>query len=213
MDKDIAFAVAKGLLEVGAVKLRPDEPFTWASGWKSPIYCDNRVTLSYPKLRSLIKEGLTSLFETHFSVLGANAIAGVATAGIPQGALLAEALALPFGYVRPKPKEHGTGSQIEGRFDHDSKIVLVEDLISTGSSSLKAAEALKKEGYNPVGMLAIFSYGFELSTQNFAQEGLPLFYLSDYTHLIEAAVQTGKVNESQVALLSSWRQNPQDWGK
>ncbi|MFQ3575905.1 MAG: orotate phosphoribosyltransferase [Cytophagales bacterium] len=209
---NLAQEVAKGLLTVGAVKLSPKEPFTWASGWKSPIYCDNRVTLSYPELRTLIKNGLVSLFETQFKHLGATAIAGVATAGIPQGALLAEALDLPFGYVRPKPKEHGTGSLIEGRFDKKDKIVLVEDLISTGLSSLKAAQALRNEGYEPIGMLAIFSYGFEIASQNFLNANLPLHYLSDYHHLIEVAVSTGIVDSGSLELLKNWRENPDNWG-
>ncbi|HMP99597.1 MAG TPA: orotate phosphoribosyltransferase, partial [Cyclobacteriaceae bacterium] len=184
-------------------------PFTWSSGWKSPIYCDNRLSLSYPDLRSYIKEQFAAIVRKEFA--SAELIAGVATAGIAQGALLADALQLPYAYVRPKPKEHGMGNQIEGRAEKGKKVILVEDLVSTGGSSLKAAEALQKAGLKVLGMLAIFTYGFDLAEKNFADAGIKLVCLSDYNYLIKEALNAGKVSEEQLMLLKSWRYDPANW--
>ncbi|MFT4032892.1 MAG: orotate phosphoribosyltransferase [Siphonobacter sp.] len=209
MEQTVASRVAQMLLEVKAVRLSPEAPFTWASGWKSPIYCDNRVTLSSHAVRSYIKTALAELIKKHFPAV--EAIAGVATAGIPQGALVADVLGLPFLYVRPKPKEHGMGNQIEGRLESDQKVVVIEDLISTGGSSLKAVEALRKAGANVLGMAAIFTYGFTLSEENFQQAGLPLYCLSNYNALLKAALPLGYISEDQLATLAEWRQSPHTW--
>ena len=205
----VAARVAQMLLEVKAVRLSPDAPFTWASGWKSPIYCDNRVTLSSPSVRTYIKNVLADLIKKE--LLGVEAIAGVATAGIPQGALVADALNLPFLYVRPKPKDHGMGNQIEGRLEPGQKVVVVEDLISTGGSSLKAVDALRQAGAEVLGMAAIFTYGFPVSGQNFQAAGLPLHTLSDYEALLHAAVPLGYVTADQVETLAEWRRSPETW--
>ena len=164
-----AGTVAHKLLEIGAIKINYKKPFTWSSGWKSPVYCDNRLALSYPDVRTYIKNCLTQAVKDNFKDV--EAIAGVATAGIPQGALIADALDLPYSYVRPKPKEHGMGNLIEGRIEKNQKVVLIEDLISTGGSSLKAAEALKDAGAKVLGMVAIFTYGFDTAAQNFEKAG------------------------------------------
>ncbi len=201
--------IAEKLLEVEAIQLNDKTPFTWSSGWKSPIYCDNRLSLSYPGIRSYIKEALSSVIRAHFRE--ADYVAGVATAGIPQGALVADTLGLPYIYVRPKPKEHGMGNQIEGKIDKGKKVVLVEDLISTGGSSLKAAQALDKEGMKVIGMVAIFTYGFELAEQNFEQAKIPLVCLSDFNTLIKAAVDKKYLNESQMVRVKSWRLDPANW--
>lgn len=208
--EEIAQRVAQLLLEVKAVKLSPESPFTWASGWKSPIYCDNRVALSYPAARSEIKEQLAAAILEQFHEV--EAIAGVATAGIAQGALVAEALNLPFLYVRPEPKKHGMGNQIEGRLVEGQKIVLIEDLISTGGSSLKAADAVIEAGGQVLGMLAIFSYGFQIAADNFASKNIPLHTLSQYDSLITQAIAMGYVSEDQLDTLSNWRLNPSSWG-
>jgi orotate phosphoribosyltransferase len=207
---DIARQIAAGLLEIGAIRLSPAEPFIWASGWKSPIYCDNRLALSYPVLRNRIKEGLCDLVKAHYP--GADAIAGVATAGIPQGALVADALQLPFAYVRSKPKEHGLSNQIEGRIVPGQRVVVVEDLISTGSSSIAAGLALRQCGATVLGMVAIFTYEFELAAQNFAQNGLPLHCLSSYSALLAEAAESGAISESEAGLLARWRESPSTWG-
>lgn len=201
--------VAEKLLEVEAIKLNYQNPFTWSSGWKSPIYCDNRLSLSYPKIRSFIKEALSNAIKESFGE--AEYIAGVATAGIPQGALVADSLNLPYIYVRPKPKEHGMGNQIEGKIDEGKKVVLVEDLISTGGSSLKAAEALKSEGLKVIGMVAIFTYGFEVAEQNFEKAKIPLVCLSDFNSLLKAAVEKKYLDESQMIHVKSWRLDPANW--
>lgn len=207
---DIARQVAAGLLEIGAIRLSPAEPFTWASGWKSPIYCDNRLALSYPALRSRIREGLCDLIKIHYP--GVDAIAGVATAGIPQGALVADALQLPFAYVRSKPKEHGLSNQIEGRITPGQRVVVVEDLISTGSSSIAAGLALRQCGASVLGMVAIFTYEFELARQNFAQNGLSLHCLSSYSALLAEAAESGAITQSEADLLARWRESPSTWG-
>ncbi|MGK7390491.1 MAG: orotate phosphoribosyltransferase [Candidatus Cyclobacteriaceae bacterium M2_1C_046] len=208
---DSAEQIAAALLKVEAVKLSPENPFTWSSGWKSPIYCDNRVTLSYPELRTQIKQQLSEIVKEHFSV--ADAIAGVATAGIPQGALIADQLNLPYLYVRSKPKGHGMENLIEGRIVPGSKVVLVEDLISTGGSALKAAEALQKSGVEVLGIIAIFTYGFPQATENFERAGLKGVALSSYEHLINIALERGIIKEEQLAILKSWRNDPENWLK
>ena len=182
---------AKRLLDIKAIKLQPDAPFTWASGWKSPIYCDNRKTLSYPDLRSFVKQGLVNVVKERFA--NASAVAGVATGAIAQGALVADVLNLPFCYVRSKPKDHGMGNLIEGTLPANSKVVVVEDLISTGGSSLKAVEALRQAGFEVVGMVASFTYGFPIAAEAFQKSGVELVTLSDYDHLVEVARETGYV--------------------
>ena len=200
---------AENLLEIGAIKLRPEEPYTWASGWKSPIYCDNRLTLSYPKFRKEITNGLYTLVCNFFP--GITAIAGVATAGIPQGALLADKMNLPFVYVRAKPKEHGMGNQIEGHLPQGSKILVVEDLVSTGKSSLEAVEALRKAGGDVTGMVSIFTYGFEIAKQNFDNAEVRLASLTDYATLLEVALEKKYITKAQLKTLEQWRQNPDTW--
>ncbi len=207
---NIAEKVASILLETKAVKLNPSQPYKWSSGWNSPIYCDNRVTLSFPKSRTFIKEALAEAIQIHFPE--ANCIAGVATAGIAQGALIAETLNLPFAYVRPEPKKHGMGNQIEGRIEPDARIVVVEDLISTGGSSLKVVDALREQGYEVVGMIAIFTYGFPLATQNFGAKNLKLVTLSNYETLIEIASQQNYIEETDKETLAQWRNSPETWG-
>ncbi|WP_146897969.1 orotate phosphoribosyltransferase [Adhaeribacter aerolatus] len=206
-----ALQIAAYLLETGAIKLRPETPFTWSSGWFSPIYCDNRVTLSYPAIRSFIKTALSEEIRMHFPE--AEAIGGVATAGIAQGALVADLLELPYIYVRPEPKSHGMGNQIEGRLLPDQKVVLVEDLISTGSSSLKAASAVNMAGGNVIGMAAIFTYGFEKATQNFIDANIPLVCLSNYQSLLGIALEQGYIKTEMLDTLSSWRKAPDKWKK
>jgi orotate phosphoribosyltransferase len=205
-----AHQVASFLLETEAVKLRPEQPFKWSSGWNSPIYCDNRVTLSFPYIRSFIKEQLAELVKNSFKE--AEAIAGVATAGIAQGALVADLLEMPFLYVRPQPKSHGMGNQIEGKLLEGQKVVLIEDLISTGGSSLKAAEAVRAAGGEVIGMAAIFTYGFELAEENFRKAGIPLVCLSNYNALTEAALQNGYIAENAIEALAEWRKSPETWG-
>lgn len=208
--RTLAENVASMLLEVKAVRLSPDQPFKWASGWNSPIYCDNRITLSYPKVRTAIKNGLASAVQAYFGDV--DIIAGVATAGIAQGALVADWLELPFCYVRPEPKKHGMGNQIEGaNIKPGQKVVLIEDLVSTGGSSLKAVEALREAGANVLGMVAIFTYGFEIARNNFADKGLSFYTLSDYETLIGEAVKKNYITESQMITLQEWRANPAEW--
>ena len=209
-------AVAQHLLAVKAVQLRPEEPFTWSSGWKSPIYCDNRVTLAYPNVRSFIKNALAELIQFQFP--GVEVIAGVATAGIPQGALVADALGLPYCYVRPEPKAHGMGKQIEGNLPESGplgpqKVVVIEDLISTGGSSLKVVDALRAAGAEVIGMAAIFTYGFPVADANFAAKNVPLACLSNYETLLTEAQSLNYISASAMQSLASWRENPADWGK
>lgn len=202
---------AKRLLDIKAIKLQPDAPFTWASGWKSPIYCDNRKTLSYPDLRSFVKQGLVNVVKERFA--NADAVAGVATGAIAQGALVADALNLPFCYVRSKPKDHGMGNLIEGTLPANSKVVVIEDLISTGGSSLKAVEALRQAGFEVVGMVASFTYGFPIAAEAFKKSGVELVTLSDYDHLVEVARETGYVKEGDMETLREWREEPAEWRK
>ena len=202
--------IASYLLSTKAVKLSPEQPFKWSSGWNSPIYCDNRVTLSYPEARTFIKKSLAKAIKKHFP--DAELIAGVATAGIPQGALVAEALGLPFAYVRPKPKEHGMGNQIEGRIEKGQKVVVIEDLISTGGSSLKAVDALREAGIEVVGMVAIFTYGFKIADKNFAEKDVPLITLSNYNALIDEAIKQNYISAESILSLKKWRRKPDTWG-
>lgn len=202
---------ASKLLNVKAIKLQPNDPFTWASGWKSPFYCDNRKTLSYPGLRNFVKLELVHAVLEHFPE--AEAVAGVATGAIAQGALVADELNLPFVYVRSKAKDHGMGNLIEGELEKGSKVVVVEDLISTGGSSLKAVAALREAGYEVVGMVASYTYGFPVAAEAFAEVGVRLETLTDYDHVVAEAVATGYIAESDVKVLAEWRKNPSEWRK
>lgn len=208
--------IAQQLLEVQAVKLRPHDPFTWSSGWLSPIYCDNRVTLSFPAVRTFIKNALADVIRLNFPTV--EIIAGVATAGIAQGALVADVLELPYCYVRPEPKKHGMGNQIEGRLTTTNdtgqpKVVVIEDLISTGGSSLKVVEALRQAGADVLGMAAIFTYGFPLAAANFEAANVPLICLSDYAALLDEAQRMEYVQQEQLASLAAWRNDPAIWGR
>lgn len=206
---DTAHPIAEALLKIGAIKLNTEKPFTWSSGWKSPIYCDNRLSLSFPDVRNLVKESLAKSIRNHFPK--AEGIAGVATAGIPQGALVADALKLPFVYVRPKPKDHGMENLIEGKVVKGQRIVVIEDLVSTGGSSLKAAEALRDAGFEIEGMLSVFTYGFDVATENFKKAKIELICLSDYNHLIEFALKSRQISDAQLTLLKAWRFDPANW--
>ena len=202
-------AVAEKLLQVAAVKLSPTAPYTWASGWKSPIYCDNRRILSFPYVRDFIKSELCNLVFEHFPQ--ASVLAGVATAGIPWGAMAADQLKLPFMYVRPKPKEHGLGNQIEGYYEPGQQVLVIEDLISTGKSSLQVVDVLRQAGLEVVGMVSIFNYGFPQAQEAFDKAGVPLRSLTQYGTLIEKAVESGQVAPDQLATLQQWRENPAQW--
>ncbi|MBR2623602.1 MAG: orotate phosphoribosyltransferase [Paludibacteraceae bacterium] len=203
--------VAESLLKIKAIKLQPSEPFTWASGWKSPIYCDNRKTLSFPEIRTLVRDEFVKTVKAKYPQ--AEVIAGVATGAIAQGALVAQELGLPFIYVRSSPKDHGLGNLIEGDLKAGQKVVVIEDLISTGGSSLKAAEAVRAAGAEVLGMVAIFTYGFPVSENAFKEHKVELTTLSNYNAMIETAVATGYVKEEQVETLKEWRKGPDTWGK
>lgn len=207
---EIAKNIAKKLLEIQAIKLNVESPFTWASGWKSPIYCDNRLSLSYPETRSYIKNQLAQAISATFEDV--EAIVGVATAGIPQGALVADVLDIPFIYVRPKPKGHGMENLIEGKVTPGQKVVVVEDLVSTGGSSLKAVEALIKSEFSVLGMVSVFTYGLAVAKENFAKANVKLISLSDYDQLIDEALKLNYVTQSQISKLKKWRENPATWG-
>ena len=202
---------ARRLLKIKAIKLQPNDPFTWASGWKSPFYCDNRKTLSYPDLRSYVKLELTHTILAHFPQ--AEAVAGVATGAIPQGALVADALMLPFVYIRNKPKDHGLENLIEGELTPGTKVVVVEDLISTGGSSLKAVEAVRKSGCEVIGMVASYSYGFDVAKEAFKNANVELVTLTDYDHVVAEAQETGYITSDDVQLLNEWRKDPANWKK
>ena len=204
-------AFASKLLKIKAIKLQPNNPFTWASGWKSPFYCDNRKTLSYPDLRNYVKLELVHAILDRFPEV--EAIAGVATGAIPQGALVADALNLPFVYVRSKPKDHGLENLIEGELKPGMKVVVVEDLISTGGSSLKAVEAIRKDGSEVIGMVASYTYGFPVAREAFEQAGVELVTLTDYEHVVAEALETGYIAEEDVELLNEWRRDPANWKK
>jgi orotate phosphoribosyltransferase len=201
--------VAEKLLQVNAVKLNVQEPFTWASGWKSPIYCDNRRVLSFPYVRDYIKSELCN--EVFGKFPDAELLAGVATAGIAWGAMVADQLKLPYVYVRPKPKEHGLGNQIEGFYEKGQKVVVIEDLVSTGKSSLQVVDVLKEAGVNVIGMVSIFTYGFSVAAEAFEKAGLPYYPLTDYPSLIQLAVDKGMVNANQQEILLKWKQDPANW--
>lgn len=205
MDK-LKLGFASKLLEIKAIKVQPKEPFTWASGWKSPFYCDNRKTLSYPEVRTFVKLELVHAILENFPE--ATAVAGVATGAIAQGALVADALCLPFCYVRSKPKDHGMGNLIEGTLPKGSKVVVVEDLISTGGSSLKAVEALRQAGFEVVGMVASYTYGFPVAEEAFTAAGVRLVTLTDYEHVIDKALEIGYIKAEDVDTLHRWRQDP-----
>lgn len=207
--KEQSNQIAKDLLDIEAIFLRPNEPFTWASGIKSPIYCDNRITMSYPHVRRAIARGLAAVIKTTYPE--AEVIAGTATAGIPHAAWVAELLDLPMVYIRSKAKEHGKGNQIEGRIQPNQKMVVIEDLLSTGGSVLEACEAAKREGADVLGVAAIFTYELPQVQENFDQAGLSYVTLTNYTALIESALETGAIQESDVALLQEWRKDPAAW--
>ena len=203
--------LARSLMDMGAVLLRPNEPFTWASGWHSPIYCDNRRILSNPRLRADVALWLAETASRLYPE--AEVVAGVATGAIAHGVLAADRMGKPFVYVRPKAKDHGTGSQIEGTLEKGSKVVVIEDLISTGMSSLAAVRALRDAGAEVLGMVAIFTYGFEIAREQFAEAGVPLTTLSDYEALTAEARAVGYIDDEEYTLLGAWRKNPSEWGK
>ncbi len=202
-------AVAEKLLQVGAVKLSPEQPFTWASGWKSPIYCDNRKVLSFPFVRDFIKSEMCNVIFEQFP--DAEVLAGVATAGIPWGAMAADQLKLPYIYVRPKPKEHGLGNQIEGAFTPGQKVLVIEDLISTGKSSLQVVDVLRQAGAEVVGMVSIFNYGFAVAEKAFSDANVSFRSLTNYPNLISLAVEKGQVSGDTEQLLLDWSSDPANW--
>ena len=209
--EDLKKVFAGKLLGIKAIKLQPNDPFTWASGWKSPFYCDNRKTLSFHDVRSFVKLELVHAILENFPE--ATAVAGVATGAIAQGMLVADELALPYAYVRPKPKDHGMKNQIEGELPAGSKVVVVEDLISTGGSSLKAVAALREAGFEVVGMVASYTYGFPVTEEAFREANVKLVTLTDYEHVVEKALETGYIKESEVSMLHDWRKDPANWRK
>ena len=202
-------AVAEKLLQINAIKLNPTQPFTWASGWKSPIYCDNRKALSFPFIRDFIKSEMCNVVFEHFPDAGL--LAGVATAGIAWGAMAADQLKLPYIYVRPKPKEHGLGNQIEGFYEKAQKVVVIEDLVSTGKSSLQVVDVLKEAGLDVVGMVSIFTYGFPVAEQAFKQYDLPYRSLTNFPVLIDLAIEKGIVSAEHQQVILKWREDPANW--
>ena len=210
METSIDKKLAKALMDIKAVLLRPQEPFTWASGWHSPIYCDNRRILSHPELRAQVAQWLADKAMELYPE--AEVVAGVATGAIAHGVLAADRMQKPFVYVRPKPKDHGTGSQIEGELAPGKKVVVIEDLISTGMSSLAAVKALRDAGAQVLGMVAIFTYGFDLAAQRFAEDKVRLDTLSNYSALVDVASETGYIPPAAKSLLHEWRENPSEWG-
>jgi len=210
LNPELAAKIADNLLNIGAVRLSPDSPFTWASGWRSPIYCDNRKTLSFPEVRRTIARGLADVVRDHYPK--ATVIAGVATGAIAQGMLVAELLDLPFVYVRPEPKKHGMGNQVEGFLPENSKVAVIEDLISTGGSSLKAVDALRGAGAEVLGMAAIFTYGFAQADEAFAHANCKVITLSNYDNLLPRAKAIGQVTEQHLQTLREWRKAPGSWG-
>ena len=211
MNKDTAKKTAELLLQVKAIKLSPSKPFQWASGWKSPIYCDNRVTLSYPSVRIFLKEEIAKIVELEYGK--PDVIAGVATGAIAIGILVAQELGVPFVYVRPEPKKHGRKNQIEGYLESGQNVVVIEDLISTGKSSLNAVDALKEEGAVVKGMVDIFSYGFEIASNNFKEKNVSLKTLSNYENLLEQALDSNYISDKELVTLQSWRSNPSEWNQ
>ncbi len=206
---ELAKEIAADLLEIGAIKLQPENPFTWASGWQSPIYCDNRLSLSFPMVRTKIKDAFCEIIKNEFPET--QGIVGVATAGLPQGAIIADQLELPFLYVRSKSKSHGLENQIEGHLPKGQKVVVVEDLVSTGGSSIKAVEAIRAAGGEVLGMISIFTYGFEQAEKNLEASNLKLVHLSDYSTLIDNALSDGSIKQEQKELLDNWRRSPETW--
>jgi orotate phosphoribosyltransferase len=211
VQEETAGQIAGMLLQIQAIKLNTEKPFSWSSGWKSPIYCDNRLSLSYPQIRNTIKNALVQAIRENFFT--AESISGVATAGIAQGALVADILDLPFLYVRPKPKDHGMENLIEGKVVRGQKTVVVEDLVSTGGSSLKATQALRDAGLEVLGMVSIFNYGFDIATRNFYDANTSLISLCDYTNLLTYALQEQYISEEQMISLKAWRVDPANWKK
>tara|TARA_B100000767_G_scaffold274437_1_gene307426 strand:+ start:1284 stop:1925 length:642 start_codon:yes stop_codon:yes gene_type:complete len=209
LNKDIAKKTAELLLQMKAIKLTPNEPFTWASGWKSPIYCDNRITLSYPAVRVFLKEEIAKIVEKQHGM--PDVIAGVATGAIAIGILVAQELGVPFVYVRPEPKKHGRKNQIEGYLERGQNVVVIEDLISTGKSSLNAVDALKEAGAVIKGMVAIFSYGFDIASANFEDKNIELTTLSNYESLLEQALDSNYISDKELLTLTDWRRNPSEW--
>ena len=209
LDKYTAKKTAELLLQIKAIKLSPKNPFKWASGWNSPIYCDNRVTLSYPPVRVFIKEEISKLVEIQYGK--PDVIAGVATGAIAIGVLVAQELGVPFIYVRPEPKSHGRKNQIEGHLESGQNVVVIEDLISTGKSSLNAVSALKEAGAVVKGMVAIFSYGFDIASDNFKNSNVSLTTLSNYKYLLEQAMDSKYITEKELETLTEWRQDPENW--
>ena len=203
-------AVAEKLLQINAIKLSPQQPFTWASGWKSPIYCDNRKVLSFPYIRDFVKSEMCNVIFEQFPQ--AELLAGVATAGIAWGAMAADQLKLPYVYVRPKPKEHGLGNQIEGFYEQGQKVLVIEDLISTGKSSLQVCDVLKTAGVEVIGMVSIFTYGFDVADKAFETAGIPFHSLTNYPTLIELAIEKGIVSAEQQNTLMQWQADPGGWG-
>ncbi|MFH7015200.1 orotate phosphoribosyltransferase [Flavobacterium sp. FlaQc-47] len=210
-NKDTAEKTAELLLQINAIKLNPENPFTWASGWKSPIYCDNRLILSFPSIRNYVRDEFAKNIEKQFGK--PDVIAGVATGAIGIGILVAESLGLPFVYVRPEAKKHGRQNQVEGFLQKGQNVVVVEDLISTGNSSLMAVEALRNEGANIKGMAAIFTYGFNVAEENFKSANIDLYTLSNYENLLDLAVQKQYITEDQQSTLLEWNESPSTWGK
>ncbi|MFK5971889.1 MAG: orotate phosphoribosyltransferase [Flavobacteriaceae bacterium] len=209
LDKDTAKKTAELLLQINAIKLKPENPFTWASGWRSPIYCDNRIILSYPIIRNYMREEMAKQVETLYGK--PDVIAGVATGAIGIGVLVADYLGLPFVYVRPEAKSHGRQNQIEGQLEPNQTVVVIEDLISTGKSSLKAVDAINEVGANIKGMIAIFTYGFDIATENFKKKDVRLHTLSNYDYLIQQASDTGYIKDEQLNTLLEWRKDPSQW--
>jgi orotate phosphoribosyltransferase len=211
LNKDTAKKTAEFLLQIKAIKLNPSEPFNWASGWKSPIYCDNRITLSFPPVRNFLKEEIAKLVEEKHGK--PDVIAGVATGAIAIGILVAQELGVPFVYVRPEAKKHGRKNQIEGHLEKGQNVVVIEDLISTGKSSLLAVEALKEADVTIKGMVAIFTYGFDIATTNFAENNVELTTLSSYEYLLEQALESQYISEKELNTLQDWRKNPSEWNQ
>lgn len=209
LNKDTAKKTAELLLQIKAIKLSPTAPFTWASGWKSPIYCDNRITLSFPAVRVFLKEEIAKIVELEYGK--PDVIAGVATGAIAVGVLVAQELGVPFVYVRPEPKKHGRKNLIEGHLERGQNVVVIEDLISTGNSSLQAVNALKEHGAVVKGMVAIFSYGFDVATKNFKEKNVNLKTLSNYENLLDQALDSSYITEKELATLKEWRSNPSEW--
>jgi len=211
LNKDTAKKTAELLLQIKAIKLSPNEPFNWASGWKSPIYCDNRITLSYPPVRVFLRTEIAKIVELEYGK--PDVIAGVATGAIAIGILVAQELGVPFIYVRPEPKKHGRKNQIEGHLESGQNVVVIEDLISTGKSSLNAVEAIKEAGGVVKGMVAIFSYGFDVAEENFTEKSVRLHTLSNYENLLEQALDSNYITQKELNTLNDWRKNPSEWNQ